>query len=101
MRRLIIALVVLALLAVGYVSRQRGPQATEVDLGTVARTPTLRSFVTASGEIVAAYSWNDAPKNLAAQGIPVAYAKPKEGYFTWYCGMTILNSGKGDDVSLP
>jgi len=53
MRRLIIALVVLALLAVGYVSRQRGPQATEVDLGTVARTPTLRSFVTASGEIVA------------------------------------------------
>ena len=53
MRRLIIALVVLALLAIGYVSRQRGPQATEVDLGTVARTPTLRSFVTASGEIVA------------------------------------------------
>lgn len=53
MRRLIIALVVLALLAVGYFSRQRGPQATEVELGAVARTPTLRSFVTASGEIVA------------------------------------------------
>ncbi len=53
MRRLIIALVVLALLAVGYFSRQRGPQATEVELGAVTRTPTLRSFVTASGEIVA------------------------------------------------
>ena len=53
MRRLIIALVVLALLAVGYFSRQRGPHATEVELGAVARTPTLRSFVTASGEIVA------------------------------------------------
>jgi spermidine/putrescine-binding protein len=50
----------------------------------------------ASGEIVAAYAWNDAAKNLAAQNIPVTYAKPKEGYFTWYCGMTILNSGKGD-----
>lgn len=53
MRRLIIAFVVLALLVFGYLSRQRGPQATEVDLTTVARTATLRSFVTASGEIVA------------------------------------------------
>ena len=53
MRRLIIALVVLALLVFGYVSRQRGPQATEVDLATVTRTSSLRSFVTASGEIVA------------------------------------------------
>jgi HlyD family secretion protein len=53
MRRLIIAFVVLALLVFGYLSRQRGPQATEVDLSTVTRTATLRSFVTASGEIVA------------------------------------------------
>lgn len=53
MRRLILTLVVFALLAFGYVSRQRGPQATEVDLATVSRTPTLRSYVTASGEIVA------------------------------------------------
>lgn len=61
--------------------------------------PTSMIQSMASGEIVAAYSWNDAPKNLTAQGIPVAYAKPKEGYFTWYCGMTILNSGKGDDAA--
>lgn len=53
MRRLIIALAVLALLVFGYRSRQRGPQATEVDFATVTRTATLRSFVTASGEIVA------------------------------------------------
>ncbi|MEZ5925534.1 MAG: extracellular solute-binding protein [Hyphomicrobiaceae bacterium] len=58
--------------------------------------PTSMSQALATGEIVAAYAWNDTPKNLQAQGIPVAYAKPKEGYFTWYCGMTILNSGKGD-----
>ena len=48
----------------------------------------------ASGEIVAAYAWNDTAKNLQAQGIPVAYAKPKEGYFTWFCGITMLNTGK-------
>lgn len=61
--------------------------------------PTTMFQALASGEIVAAYAWNDAAKNLQAQGVPVAYAKPKEGYFTWYCGMTILNSGKGDDVA--
>ena len=50
----------------------------------------------ASGEIVAAYAWNDTVKNLLAEGIEARYAKPKEGYFTWFCGMTILNSGKAD-----
>ena len=35
-------------------------------------------------------------KNLKREGIPVAYAKPKEGYFTWFCGLTLLNSGKAD-----
>ncbi len=61
--------------------------------------PTTMIQALASGEIVAAYAWNDTPKNLKAQGVPVAFAKPKEGYFTWYCGMTILNSGKGDDAA--
>lgn len=50
----------------------------------------------ASGEIVAAYSWNDTVKNLSSQGVPVAFAKPKEGYFTWFCGLTLLNTGKAD-----
>jgi len=50
----------------------------------------------ASGEIVAAYAWNDTIKNLTNEGIKIAYAKPKEGYFTWYCGITMLNSGKAD-----
>ena len=31
-----------------------------------------------------------------AGGRAVAYAKPKEGYFTWFCGLTLLNSGKAD-----
>jgi spermidine/putrescine transport system substrate-binding protein len=50
----------------------------------------------ASGEVVAGYAWNDVVKNLTREGIPVAYAKPKEGYFTWFCGLTLLNSGKAD-----
>lgn len=58
--------------------------------------PTELQQALASGEIVAAYAWNDAVKNLKAEGVDIAYAKPKEGYFTWFCGLTILNAGKAD-----
>ena len=50
----------------------------------------------ASGEIVAAYAWNDLVKNLRAEGVPVEYARPKEGLFTWFCGLTLLNTGAAD-----
>jgi spermidine/putrescine-binding protein len=52
----------------------------------------------ASGEIVAAYAWNDTIKNLRAEGIPIEFAKPKEGYFTWFCGLTLLNVGEADQA---
>ena len=52
-RRLLIALVVLALAGFAVMSRRGGPDATDVDLATVTRVPALQSFVTASGEIVA------------------------------------------------
>ncbi|MBM3520722.1 MAG: extracellular solute-binding protein [Alphaproteobacteria bacterium] len=58
--------------------------------------PTEMQQALASGEVVAAYAWNDTIKNLTGQKIPVAFAKPKEGYFTWFCGLTLLNSGKAD-----
>jgi spermidine/putrescine transport system substrate-binding protein len=51
----------------------------------------------ASGEIVAAYAWNSALKTLKDQGIPVAYAQPKEGILTWLCGMCIGVNGQGDE----
>ncbi len=51
----------------------------------------------ASGEIVAAYAWNDLVKNLRAEGVPVEYAQPKEGFFTWFCGLTLLNTGQADE----
>lgn len=52
-RRLLILLLVVAIAGFAVMSRRRGPEATDVDLATVTRTPTLQSFVTASGEIVA------------------------------------------------
>jgi spermidine/putrescine transport system substrate-binding protein len=60
------------------------------------KDPTEINQALASGEVVAAYAWNDAIKNLKAQGIQASYARPKEGIFTWLCGMTLLNTGKGD-----
>jgi spermidine/putrescine transport system substrate-binding protein len=58
--------------------------------------PTEAEQAMASGEIIAAYSWNGLVKNLRGQGIPVEYARPKEGFFTWFCGLTLLNSGAAD-----
>jgi spermidine/putrescine transport system substrate-binding protein len=41
----------------------------------------------ASGELVAAMTWNGSAVGLKAEGVPVAFAKPKEGALTWVCGM--------------
>ncbi len=43
----------------------------------------------ASGELVAAMTWNDAAVSLKADGVPVAFASPKEGALTWVCGAAI------------
>lgn len=51
----------------------------------------------ATGEIVAAYSWNSSVKNLKDQGVPVAYAVPKEGILNWLCGLSIVTTGTGDE----
>jgi spermidine/putrescine-binding protein len=52
----------------------------------------------ASGEVVAAYAWNETAKTLSSQGVPIKYAKPKEGIFTWLCGLTLLNTGHADEA---
>ncbi|MEM7564794.1 MAG: extracellular solute-binding protein [Pseudomonadota bacterium] len=41
----------------------------------------------ASGELVAAMTWNDTPLALRTDGVPVDFAKPKEGALTWVCGL--------------
>ena len=43
----------------------------------------------ASGELVAAMTWNSSAVTLKAQGVPVKFADPKEGALTWVCGTMI------------
>ncbi len=43
----------------------------------------------ASGEVVAAMTWNGTPWELSAQEIPVRFADVKEGALTWVCGLVL------------
>ena len=40
----------------------------------------------ASGELVAAMTWDSSAVVLKGEGIPVTFANPKEGALTWVCG---------------
>ncbi len=51
-------------------------------------TTTLEQAL-ASGEMVAAMTWNSSAVTLKGQGVPVKFAKPKEGALTWVCGAMI------------
>lgn len=51
----------------------------------------------ASGEVVAAYTWNQSEVNLKKQGVPVKYARPKEGILTWVCGLVMTKSGEASE----
>ena len=51
-------------------------------------TTTLQQAL-ASGEMVAAMTWNASAVTLKAQKVPVKFAKPKEGALTWVCGAMI------------
>ncbi|MSP83113.1 MAG: extracellular solute-binding protein [Alphaproteobacteria bacterium] len=54
----------------------------------------------ASGELVAAYAWNDAYVALQKEGLPVKYMNPKEGIFTWFCGFVKVKDGPGDEQAI-
>ncbi len=51
----------------------------------------------ASGELVAAWAWNEAVLNLKGEGHPVEYMNPKEGIFTWVCGLSLVADGPGSE----
>ena len=53
----------------------------------------------ASGELVAAYGWNDSYVRLLADGVPIELGVPKEGIFTWVCGLTIHPEAKDLDAA--
>ena len=44
----------------------------------------------ASGELVAAVTWNDSALTLSSDGLPVKFMKPKEGAMTWTCGLCLM-----------
>ncbi len=56
----------------------------------------------ASGELVAAMTWDSSAIALKGQGVPVTFANPKEGALTWVCGAMIHkdapNIDKAHDV---
>lgn len=51
----------------------------------------------ASGELVAAWAWNATVVELKKQNAPIVYMHPKEGLFTWVCGLSLVKSGTGDE----
>src|SRR3546814_1300042 len=53
----------------------------------------------ASGEIVAAYAWNDAVGALKEQGIPIAFMTPKEGSLPWVCGLVLHKDAQAVDLA--
>lgn len=51
----------------------------------------------ASGEVVAAMTWNSSYVSLKKQGVPVAFMQPKEKMLTWSCGLVILKGASNID----
>lgn len=51
-------------------------------------TTTLEQAL-ASGEMAAAMTWNSSAVLLQSEGVPVKFARPKEGALTWVCGLMI------------
>ena len=59
-------------------------------------TTTLEQALS-SGEMVAAMTWNSSATLLQAEGVPVKFAKPKEGALTWVCGLMIHKDAPNSD----
>lgn len=45
----------------------------------------------ASGELIAAATFNDSALALSQQGLPVKFMVPKEGAMTWTCGFSLMS----------
>ena len=54
----------------------------------------------ASGELVAAMTWNETAFYLRGEGIPVKFADPKEGALTWCCGVVLHAEAPNPDLAL-
>ena len=86
---------------------------TDADVATVAamlrqQLPLVRLYTTdmttveqslASGELVAAMTWNSTYVSLKRQGVPVAFLHPKEKMLTWACGLVLMKDAKNIDAA--
>ncbi len=61
------------------------------------KLPGMLTLVARHGEVDIAFGWTASVINRRKQGIPVAYANPKEGAWTWLCGLVRITGGKGDE----
>ncbi len=50
----------------------------------------------ATGELVASYAWNSSVVELKKQGVEIEYMNPKEGIYTWVCGLVHIATGEGN-----
>lgn len=53
----------------------------------------------ASGQLVAAMTWNASAVALRKQNVPVTFMKPKEGMLTWACGFVMLKGTPHADLA--
>lgn len=53
----------------------------------------------ASGELVAAMTWNESALNLRGEGVAVKFADPKEGALTWCCGVVLHAKAPNYDLA--
>ncbi len=51
----------------------------------------------ASGELVAAMTWNSSAVELVYEEVPVRFAQPKEGALTWVCGFMMHKDAPAPD----
>lgn len=58
--------------------------------------PTQLSQAMATGEVAIAFAWPAVYKELKAQGVPVAYMRPREGVLGWAQGMLLMRDRAGD-----
>ncbi len=60
--------------------------------------PSQLSQLMASGEVVLAWSWNDAVTLLQGEKFPIGFNRtPKEGASNWFCGYVNLKNGPGKE----
>lgn len=54
----------------------------------------------ATGEFVAAKTWNNSALQLQNEGIPVKFANPKESVLTWCCGLVLMKDAPHEAKAL-